>query len=127
MPVDGEERVTIVAPTGRCDPNRRDPPARVTVPSIVPLGAPVAVKVTGDPLRPATLAVAVWAFVPAADPSVHVTDAKPVASVDVAALDRVPPPAVTVQATVTPSTGAPEAPVTRTTSGCPRPVPAGAV
>ena len=62
-------------------------------------------KVTGDPLRPVRVAVAVW--VPALDPRVRVALDTPLASVwlEAGAID--PPPLPTAQFTVTPATGLP--------------------
>src|SRR5437870_5425832 len=64
--------------------------------------AAVAVKVTGEPVRPETDAVTV--LVPATVPSLSTVCARPAASL--AALNGVtePPPAVTVKATVVPET-----------------------
>jgi hypothetical protein len=74
----------------------------------------VAVKVTGDPVRPD--AVAVRVFGPAVAPRVHVGEvAMPSAPVvTVAGEPRVPPPVATANVTETPATGALPAPVTRT-------------
>ena len=78
-------------------------------------GAPVALKVTGEPARLATVAVAVWLV--ADVPRVHVVCASPVASVttDVAPTE---PPLPAANATVTPATPRPSPAVTLTTIGC---------
>ena len=62
----------------------------------------VAVNVTAE--SPVTVAVTV--FVPALDPSVRVTVALPLAFVLLVAADRLPPPAVTAHATLTPDRAA---------------------
>jgi hypothetical protein len=81
-----------------------------------PADVPVALNVTGDPLRPA--AVAVKVFVPMLPPSVHeVNDATPEAlEVTVAGLE-LPPPTVTANVTTVPLTGFPLASVMSTLGG----------
>ena len=75
---------------------------------------PVAVKVTGEPVTPDTVAVIV--FVPTVVPRVQdVTAATPDEFVaTVVAGRRVPPPEATAKATAVPETGLPPESVTRT-------------
>ena len=90
----------------------------VTVESVADTdpAVPVAVNVTGLPIKVPEAAVSV--FVPAVEPSVHeVSWARPLAvvvSVAGDAGDIVPPPPVTVKTTLTPLTGLPFASVTFT-------------
>ena len=90
---------------------------------------PVALKVTGLPVRPA--AVAVTLLAPAVPPRVHdVSAATPLAFVltlPPLAGTVLPPPLATVKVTDTPLTGLPPASVTRTLGGAPTAVPAGAL
>ena len=80
------------------------------------LAVPLAVKVTGDPPRPATVAVSVLA--PALAPSVQlVRVATPFVSLATVPGLRLPPPAVTANVTVVPLTGLPYTSVTRTEGG----------
>ena len=83
----------------------------------------LATKMTGEPVRPLTPAVAVSLFVPDLVPRVQATDACPCASVDAEVADKCPPPAVTANVTETAETPAPDAAVTLTTRGCGRPCP----
>ena len=76
---------------------------------------PVALNVTGDPDRPVDVAVTV--FVPAVVPSVSVVEAFPFDPVMAEVADREPPPAVMLNATLTPLTGFPLASFTITTRG----------
>src|SRR5258706_12858212 len=82
---------------------------------------PDAVKVTGLPPSPETLAVSVLLLLPAAGPSVQlVAVAIPDGSVDTVlgpAGTTVPPPAVTAKVTATPATGLPLPSVTFTDGG----------
>jgi len=93
----------------------------VAVPAV-----PVAVNVTGLPVKP--LAVAVTVFVPTAFPRVHdVTVAIPLPFVVAGFVPLTDPlPAVTANVTVTPATGLPLASVTITAGGEATAVPAGA-
>ncbi len=76
---------------------------------------PVALNVTGEPVSPATVAVAVCA--PTVAPSVQLIVARPEALVTDVAADTLPPPVTMAQFTVTPATGAADALVTLTTIG----------
>src|SRR2546425_13354018 len=73
---------------------------------------------TGEPVRPLTLAVAVSLLVPDFVPRVQTTDASPCELVEAEVAERCPPPAVTAKVTETPETPAPDAVVTLTTRGC---------
>src|SRR6266566_5210544 len=64
---------------------------------------PVAVNVTGEPIRPATVACTDCA--PAVDPNSWVTTAIPLMSVTLVGVETAPPPAVAAQCTDTPWTG----------------------
>ena len=76
--------------------------------------SPDAVKVTGEPVNPAEVAVAVLG--PSSGPSVNAADAIPsVAVVDTGGATA-PPPAVTAQSTETPATGLPNSSSARTCS-----------
>ena len=87
--------------------------------------APVAVKVTGEPVSPGLVAVRVLA--PAVVPSVQLpTVAMPEALVVAAAPVREPPPEATAKVTATPGTGAPRASVTSTLGGVVTAVPTAA-
>ena len=87
---------------------------------------PVALNVTGLPVRPLT--VARTEFAPAALPSVQdVSVAMPLALVDTVAGNTVPPPVNTENTTLTPLTGLPPASVTFTLGDAATAVPAVAV
>jgi len=77
---------------------------------------PVAAKVIGEPVSPASLAVT--ALGPATAPRVRTVEALPCASVATVAAESAPPPAVTVNCTVKPGTGLLPASRTMTTKGC---------
>jgi hypothetical protein len=84
---------------------------------------PVALNVTGLPVRPAADAVTV--FAPAVVPNVQlVSVAIPLAFVTTVLGDTVPPPAVAANVTVTPATGAEAASVTNTLGAVVTAVPA---
>jgi hypothetical protein len=86
-------------------------------------GVPVAVKVAGEPVRPALVAVRV--FGPAAVPRVQLpTVAMPELLVVVVAPVREPPPVATAKVTLTPETGALDASSTRTLGAMATAVPA---
>jgi hypothetical protein len=77
---------------------------------------PVAVNVTGDPLKDPDVAVS--EFAPAVDPRVHdPTAASPDASVVLFAPVTAPPPEATAQTTEMPATGLPLESVTFTEGG----------
>src|SRR5882762_2952233 len=78
-------------------------------------GSAVALKNTGEPVKPPTDAVAVW--VPAPVPSVRTAVETPAASVVSNAGVIDPPPDATAQLTGTPATGAPSAFLTTTAYG----------
>ena len=82
---------------------------------------PVAPNVTGEPLRPAALAVTVCA--PTIEPSVHAVCATPLASVTALAVATDPPPEATAKLTFTPPTPTPSLALTFATSGCGSSVP----
>ncbi len=87
---------------------------------------PVAVKVTGDPLRPARVAVSVLA--PAVVPSLQLpTVAIPEALVVALAPVTEPPPEATAKVTTTPETGLPPASMTLTLGSTATVLPATAV
>ncbi len=84
----------------------------------------VAVKVSGLPVRPATVAVIVCA--PTPGPRVHVVLAWPLASVTMS-VEVGEPPFAAANVTVTPATPSPSAAVTRAVTGRARIAPAGPV
>ena len=88
-----------------------------TLTRLAPAAVAVCVNTTGDPARDGALARAVW--VPATEPSVRVTDARPSAAVVVVAALTLPPP-VTVQVIVTPDFGFPKASATWITNRWPK-------
>src|SRR5437773_13525 len=92
------------------------PLVRDTVPAIRASTA-LATNVTGEPRVFAALAVTVWLLVPTVLPTVSVALARPLPFVVVLAGDALPPPAVTVHATLNPATGCPVAP--RADRACP--------
>ena len=94
-----------------------------TVVAIVPCA--VAVKVTGEPIRPVLVTVTDCA--PGVMPSVHTARARPLTSEVVVWPEREPPPVATVQASATPPTGLPSESVTTTTSFCGNAAPAAPV
>ena len=74
------------------------------------LGGPafaLAPKTTGEPARPATLAATLSELGPAAVPMVQATAARPAAFVVTVVAERLPDPAVTAQATLTPPAALP--------------------
>ena len=72
-------------------------------------------NVTGEPVRPVALAVAV--FVPAVLPRVSVVCACPSVLVTMVAADSEPPPVAIANVTMKPETGFPPASFTTTTNG----------
>src|SRR5438128_1124382 len=98
------------------------PLVRDTVPAIRASTA-LATNVTGEPRAFAALAVTVWLLVPTVLPTVSVALARPLPFVVVLAGDALPPPAVTVHATLNPATGFPVASMALTTKGAPRGAP----
>src|SRR6266550_5874360 len=82
---------------------------------VVGAAAAVAEKIAGEPAGPVTLAATDW--VPTMSPRVHVTDARPWASVKTELSESEPPPVVTVHATDMSGTPAPSGVVTAITSG----------
>ena len=77
---------------------------------------PVALNVTGEPVKPVAVAVTVWE--PEAEPKRQVVWASPLASVTALALPTEPPPAATAKLTTVPPTPTPSEAATLTTSGC---------
>src|SRR5437867_4543792 len=98
------------------------PLVRDTVPAIR-ASTVLATNVTGEPRAFAALAVTVWLLVPTVLPTVSVALARPFPFVVVLAGDALPPPAVTVHATLNPATGWPVASMAFTTKGAPRGAP----
>jgi hypothetical protein len=84
--------------------------------------APVALKITGDPARPADVAVTM--FTPAAGPRVRSVETFPSEPVAADGVDSVPLPVATEKDTTTPLTGFPPASFTITTKGLAKAVPA---
>ena len=82
---------------------------------VAPWICATAENVTGEPVNPEAVAVAVW--VPALGPSVRPIVATPVASVELLAAVTDPPPVATAHETETPAWGAPCASLTSTASG----------
>jgi hypothetical protein len=75
----------------------------------------MAEKLVGELPIPVTVALTDW--VPCVFPRAHVTAAAPLGPVTTELFESVPPPAVTVQLTVTPCTPAPSEVVTAIVSG----------
>lgn len=92
----------------------------------VPLAVAVAEKVTGLPLIPEPVTVAVRLFVPA-EPNVQVIELRPLASVVAVGWPTLPPPLVTANCTTAPLTALLNVSRTSTTTGLARAVPAGPV
>ena len=103
----------IVAVKSRVVPDGRSAVLPVRLIWVAAPAVPVALKVSGEPVRPALVAVSV--FAPAVVPRVQLpTVAMPEAFVVAEPPVSDPPPAATAKVTLTPATGLPCASVTRT-------------